>query len=151
MCRGQIPLTNRHIRGETTQSLPLNSQPDRPMSRNWACAVPFGSQPFFAEAGETSLCFSELLHRDGIADVVERFVAGKAYGLIHAGLKLLVGAENRIVPVCVAQHIGDVFAPILTACHGRVLRQLLSHIEAIGTRHWPVAGVELRRVHICKQ
>ena len=53
----------------------------------------------------------ELLQREGVADVVERLVAGEAFGLIHAGPVLLVASEDRVIPVLVTQHLGDVPAP----------------------------------------
>src|SRR5262245_55994826 len=53
----------------------------------------------------------ELLERECIADVGKRLVAGEAFGLVHARLLLLVGRENGIVPVFVAQDLGNLVAP----------------------------------------
>jgi hypothetical protein len=66
------------------------------------------------------LRFGELLQRESVAYVVEGFVAGETFGLVHTRPVLLVGRENRVVPVLVPQLLGNVLAPALVARHSRV-------------------------------
>src|SRR5439155_360582 len=67
----------------------------------------------------------ELLQREGVADVVERLVAGEAFGVVDAGPVLLVGGEHGVVPVLVAQHLGNVVSPTRFARHRRIGDDLL--------------------------
>src|SRR5437773_5051948 len=68
--------------------------------------------------------FRELLQRKRIAHLVEWLVASEALGLIHSGPVLLVGRENGVVPILVAQHLREVFAPTRAPSHCRVENEL---------------------------
>src|SRR5260221_222415 len=94
-----------------------------------------------------SLRAGELLQREGVADVVERLVAGEAFGLVHAGPVLLVGGEHGVVPILVAQHFGNVLAPARVSRHGRVGDELLRYEVAVGAGGRLSVGAELRRIH----
>src|SRR5260221_7140399 len=98
-----------------------------------------------------SLRTGELLQREGVADVVERLVAGEAFGVVHAGPVLLVGGEHGVVPILVAQHFGNVLAPARVSRHGRVGDELLRDEVAVGACGRLAVGAELRRMHFGEQ
>src|SRR5262245_29979274 len=76
----------------------------------------------------------QFLERERVADVRKRLVAGEAFGLVHAGLVFLVRGEDRVVPVLVADQLGNILAPSGVARHGRIAQQLVRLVEAVGAR-----------------
>ena len=77
-------------------------------------------------------------------------VTSEAFGLVHAGPVLLVGRENRVVPVIVAQHLGDVLTPARVARHRGVQEQFIRHEEAIAAGNRLVA-VKFGRIEQSRQ
>ena len=56
-------------------------------------------------------------------------MAGETLGLIDTGAKLLGIGEDRVVPIFVAQHFRDIFAPARIARHRRIEQQLVGGVE----------------------
>jgi hypothetical protein len=77
-------------------------------------------------------------------------VTSEAFGLVHAGPVLLVGRENRVVPVIVAQHLGDILTPARVARHRGVQEQFIGHEEAIAAGDRLVA-VKFGRIDLDEQ
>src|SRR5215510_1176652 len=94
------------------------------------------------------LGLGELLQREGVAHVSQWFVAGKANCLVHTRLELLFVVKNRVVPTGVAQHLGDILAPTLTARHRRVLQELVTHKEAVRARERFIFSIKFCRIHL---
>ena len=56
----------------------------------------------------------KLIHRKRIAHPVQRLMARQAFGLIHTGPMLFGGRERSVVPIFIAQHVGDVIAQLVS-------------------------------------
>lgn len=52
-----------------------------------------------------------LLQRKRIANLVQRLMARQTFGLIYTGTMLFGGRERSVVPIFIAQHVGDVLPP----------------------------------------
>src|SRR5689334_16673070 len=108
-----------------------------PLPRGDQCHETLGRIKLPEEVGfeASALGRRQLLDRERVARLVQRLVAAEALGLVHASALLLVGREDRVVPVLVAQHLGDVVPPIGLALHGGVGDELVRLEEAVGALH----------------
>src|SRR5262249_38743805 len=96
------------------------------------------------------LSLGELLQREGVAHISQRFVAGKANCLVQARLELLFAVKNRVVPSGVSQHLRDILAPTLTARHRRVLQELVAHKESVSAHERFIFGIKFCRIDLNK-
>jgi len=113
-----------------------------------------GSVPDARSAARASLFLfrcRELLQSEGVALVGQRLMAGQAFRLVDALLILLGRGENRIIPVFIAEELGDVVSPTRFALHRRVSQQFVGNVKAIGARNRVAVCVQLRREHLSEQ
>ena len=78
-------------------------------------------------------------------------MARQAFGLIHTGPVLFGGRERNVVPVYIAQHVGDVLASARVARHRGVEQQLVGHEKAVAAGDRFFVGIEIGGVHFSEQ
>ena len=71
--------------------------------------------------------------------------------LVHIGTMLFGRGERRIIPVFIAEHVGDVLAPARIARHRGVEQQLVCFEKAVAAGDRLFVGVELGGVHFSEQ
>ena len=91
------------------------------------------------------------IQRKRIAHLVQRLIARQAFGLIHTEPVLFGGRERNVVPVYIAQHVGDVLASARVARHRGVEQQLVGHEKTVTAGDLFLVGIEPRRVHFSEQ
>ena len=71
--------------------------------------------------------------------------------LVHTGPMLPGGRERSVVPVFIAEHVGDVLALARIARHRGVEQQLVCFKNAVAAGDRLFVGVELGGVHFSEQ
>ena len=92
-----------------------------------------------------------LRQRKRIANLGHRLMARQTLRLIHAGPFLFGGGERGVVPILIAQHVGDVLAPARVARHRVVEQQLVGHKKTVAAGDRFLVGIEIGGVHFSEQ
>ncbi len=93
----------------------------------------------------------KLIQRKRTAHLIQRLMTRQAFSLIHTGPVLSGGRERWVVPVFIAQHVGDVLAPARVARHRVVEQRLVGHKKTVAAGDRFLVGIEIGGVHFSEQ